>query len=80
MNLKEIEVTTNSKGEISCGYIEISTDEWYDILKQPEASKYVNEQYCILRMPDHKTSCKPLSEKYGLKFQHYNSMIKAFSQ
>ena len=80
MEIKNIQVTTNTKGETSCGDLGISSSEWYNLLKDPHSKAYHNVLFCILRMPMHKSSCKSLSEEYGKTPQHYNSKVIAFAQ
>ena len=80
MEIKEIQVTTNSKGETSCGDLGISSSEWYELLQTPQANTYLNELILILRAPEHKASCKFLSDSYGNVPQYYNSKITAFAK
>lgn len=80
MEIKKIQVITNSKGETSCGDIGISSMEWYDLLKKSQSKDYLNALFCFLRMSGHKSSCKSLSEEYGQTPQYYNSKITAFAQ
>ena len=80
MDFKDIQVTTNSKGEISCGNIGISSTEWYELLQAPQAETYIDELILILRTPEHKASCKYLSDKYGNVPQYYNSKVTAFAK
>ena len=80
MEINEFQVITNAKGEITCGDIGITSAEWLDLIKRPEASRYLDALFCILRMPKHKASCNMLHATYGQQPQHYNAKILSFSK
>ena len=80
MEVQNIQVITNSKGEITCGDIGITATEWFELLRNPEARPYHKELIAIMRFPQHKASCTSLSKKYGDSTNHYNAKIIAFSK
>ena len=80
MEIKEIQVITNSTGDITCGDIGITTAEWYQLLRQPQSSKYLEVLYRVVRMPQHRTSCEQLSEAYDQSPHVYQQQLTAFGQ
>ena len=72
--------TVNDNGEYSCGDIEISAEEWLDLLKDEKAKPYHEALLCFLRQPGHKASCYKLSQEYGKPAQYYNSKVLHFSK
>lgn len=80
MEIQEIQITTNSKGETTCGDLGITTSEWYTLLKKLQPDTGFDELLCMLRMPKHKASCKMLSETYGQLPQFYNNKIISFAK
>ena len=72
--------TVNSNGEYSCGEIGISTEEWYGLLQDKDASPYVDALVSFLRQPGHKGTCSIVSIKYGKPSSYYNSKIVHFAK
>lgn len=80
MELKTLYKTVNKNGEHSCGDIDISKEEWYDLLQKEEAQSYIDVLLCFLREPEHKGTCSLASLKYGKPAAYYNSKITHFSK
>ena len=72
--------TETSKGEYSCGDIGISTKEWLDLLKHPDAQSYLDTLLCFLREPNHSGTCNAIATKYGNSYSYYNAKITNFSK
>ena len=49
MALETIYKTVNDNGEYSCGDIGISKEEWFHLLKHPDARPYFDTLCCFLR-------------------------------
>ncbi len=77
---KTLYKTVNTNGEYSCGDIEISTEEWLDLLKDKKAKPYHEALLYFLRQPGHKATCYKLSQEYGKPAQYYNSKVLHFSK
>lgn len=77
---KEIILKVNNNGEYSCGDIGISISEWYDLLLDNNAKKYIDVLLCFLREPEHTCSCTDVSKKYSNSSQYYNSKVTNFSK
>ena len=78
--MQEFYKTTNSNGELSCGDIGITAEEWLDLLHRPEAAPYIDALVCFLREPAQKGTCSVVGLKYGKPAQHYNSKLTSFSE
>lgn len=80
MALETIYKTVNKNGEYSCGDIGISKEEWFELLKDPEAKPYHDALFCFLREPEHAATCATVAKKYGLSPKHYNAKITNFAK
>lgn len=72
--IKQYTVTKNGK-EYDCGEINISTEQWYQLLKEPKAKLYTKTLFDFLREPGHKGSCYAVATKYNSDPQSYNAKI-----
>ena len=72
--------TVNENGVYSCDDITISAEEWFELLKNPEAKPYHDTLFCFLREPDHAATCATVANKYGLSPKHYNAKITNFAK
>lgn len=66
--------------EYDCGDIDITTDMWYELLKEPKAGQYMDALVTFLREPQHKSSCNLVGKKYDKDSQHYNAKITDFGK
>ena len=63
--MKSLYKTVNTNGEYSCGDIGISAEEWFQLLKHPEAMPYHDTSSALRSakrqhpMPTFATRCKP---------------------
>lgn len=78
--LKTFYKTEIKNGECSCGDLHISANEWLEILKSTEAKPYLRTLYCFLREPEHTSTCRDVSLKYGKTAGHYNAKVTNFSK
>ena len=67
-------------GEYSCNEVEISVDEWLNLLRDEEAERYIEALSYFLSEPNYTTSCKSLALKYGKTPSHFNGKITNFSK
>ena len=72
--------TVNDNGEYSCGDIGISAEEWFQLLKHPDAKQYFDTLCCFLREPNHAATCGALSAKYEKTAYHYNAKVTNFAK
>ena len=72
--------TVNNNGEYSCDDILITADEWFELLKNPDAKPYHDTLFCFLREPEHAATCADVAKKYGLSPKHYNAKITNFAK
>ena len=80
MALETIYKTVNDNGEYSCGDIGISKEEWFQLLKHPDAKPYFDTLCCFLRMPEHAGTCTAVAKKFGKTYEHYNAKISNFAR
>ena len=80
MALETIYKTVNDNGEYSCGDIGISTEEWFQLLKHPEAKQYFDTLCCFLRMPQHAGTCTAVAKMYGNTYEYYNAKVTNFAR
>ena len=80
MALETIYKTVNDNGEYSCGDIGISAEEWFQLLKHPEARPYFDTLCCFLREYNHAATCTAVSEKNGKTYEHYNAKVFNFAR
>ena len=66
--------------EYDCGDIDITTDMWYELLKEPKAGQYMDALVTFLREPQHKSSCNLVGKKYDKDSQYYNAKITNFGK
>lgn len=66
--------------EYDSGDIDITTDMWYELLKEPKAGQYMDALVTFLREPQHKSSCNLVGKKYDKDSQHYNAKITNFGK
>lgn len=66
--------------EYDCGNIEVTTDMWYGLLKEPKAVQYIDALVAFLREPQHKSSCYLVGKKYDEDSQHFNAKITNFGK
>lgn len=78
--MKKLYKTVNDNGEYSCGDIEITAEEWLDLLKDEKAEPYHEVLLCFLRQPEHTATCNQLSQEYGKPARFYNSKVLHFSK
>ena len=71
---------TNIDKEYDCGDIGITTDMWYELLKEPKAAQYMDALVTFLREPQHKSSCYLVGKKYDEDPQHFNAKITNFGK
>ena len=67
-------------GEYSCNEVEISVDEWLNLLQDKDAERYIETLSYFLNEPNYTTSCKNLALKYGRTPSHFNGKITNFSK
>ena len=67
-------------GEYSCNEVEISVDEWLNLLQDERAERYIETLSYFLNEPNYTTSCKSLALKYGKTPSHFNGKITNFSK
>ena len=67
-------------GEYSCNEVEISVDEWLNLLRDEGAERYIEALSYFLSEPNYTTSCKSLALKYGKTASHFNGKITNFSK
>lgn len=67
-------------GEYSCNEVEISVDEWLNLLRDEGAERYIEALSYFLSEPNYTTSCKSLALKYGKTPSHFNGKITNFSK
>ena len=72
--------TVNKNGEYSCDDIVITSEEWFNLLKHPDAKPYHDTLFCFLREPEHAATCVTVAQKYGLSPKHYNAKITNFAK
>ena len=72
--------TVNDNGVYSCDDIKISAEEWFNLLKHPDAKPYHDTLFCFLREPEHAATCATVAKKYGLSPKHYNAKITNFAK
>lgn len=80
MALETIYKTVNDNGEYSCGDIGISAEEWFQLLKHPEARPYFDTLCCFLREYNHAATCTAVAEKNGKTYEHYNAKVFNFAR
>ena len=80
MALETIYKTVNDNGEYSCGDIGISAEEWFQLLKHPEAKQYFDTLCCFLREYNHAATCTAVAEKNGKTYEHYNAKVFNFAR
>ena len=66
--------------EYDCGNIDITTDTWYGLLKEPKTVQYIDALVAFLREPQHKSSCYLVGKKYDRDSQHFNAKITNFGK
>ncbi len=77
-----IKKVININGEYICD-IDVSVEEWKKVLQDERDGNSVKQlKYLqlIYAEPEHKSTCKNLSEKYGENPQSYNSVITNFGR
>ena len=67
-------------GEYSCNEVEISVDEWLNLLQDERAERYIETLSYFLNEPNYTTSCKSLALKYGKTPFHFSGKITHFSK
>lgn len=78
--MKILYKTVNTRGEYSCGDIDVSAEEWLKLLQDVKSKPYHEALLCFLRQPDHKATCTKVSQEYGKPAQYYNSKVLHFSK
>ena len=79
MTVKTLYKTINTNGEYSCGDIDVTTEEWLDLLNDEKSKPYHEALLCFLRQKEHKATCVKVSQVYGKPAQYYNSKVYNFS-
>lgn len=80
MSIETLFKTINDNGEYSCGDIGISAEEWFQILKHPEARPYFDTLCCFLREPEHAGTCAAVAKKNGKTYEYYNAKVTNFAK
>lgn len=80
MSIETFYKTGNSKGEYSCGDIGISKEEWFQLLKHPDARPYFDTLCCFLRENNHAATCTAVAKKNGKTYEHYNAKVFNFAR
>lgn len=80
MTVKTLYKTINTNGEYSCGDIDVTTEEWLDLLNDEKSKPYHEALLCFLRQKEHKATCVKVSQVYGKPAQYYNSKVYNFSK
>lgn len=80
MTTEKIYKTRTQNGIFSCGDIGVSKEEWYRILLDEDALKYIDVLLLFLREPNNESSCTFISKKYGGSRNYYNSKIYNFGR
>lgn len=80
MAVKTLYKTINTNGEFSCGDIDVTTEEWLDLLNDEKSKPYHEALLCFLRQKEHKATCVKVSQVYGKSAQYYNSKVYNFSK
>ena len=80
MAVKTLYKTINTNGEYSCGDIDVTTEEWLDLLNDEKSKSYHEALLCFLRQKEHKATCTKVSQVYGKPAEHYNSKVYNFSK
>ena len=80
MALETIYKTVNDNGEYSCGDIGISKEEWFQLLKHPDARPYFDTLCCFLREYNHAATCTEVAQRFGNTAAHYNAKITNFAK
>ena len=80
MALETIYKTVNDNGEYSCGDIGISKEEWFHLLKHPDARPYFDTLCCFLREYNHAATCTEVAQRFGNTAAHYNAKITNFAK
>ena len=80
MAVKTLYKTINTNGEYSCGDIDVTTEEWLDLLNDEKSKPYHEVLLCFLRQKEHKATCTKVSQVYGKPAQYYNSKVYNFSK
>ena len=80
MAVKTLYKTINTNGEYSCGDIDVTTEEWLDLLNDEKSKSYHEALLCFLRQKEHKATCVKVSQVYGKPAQYYNSKVYNFSK
>lgn len=80
MAVKTLYKTINTNGEFSCGDIDVTTEEWLDLLNDEKSMPYHEALLCFLRQKEHKATCVKVSQVYGKPAQYYNSKVYNFSK
>jgi len=80
MAVKTLYKTINTNGEFSCGDIDVTTEEWLDLLNDEKSKPYHEALLCFLRQKEHKATCTKVSQVYGKPAQYYNSKVYNFSK
>ena len=80
--MSEIQLhTVTKKGkEYDCGKIEITTEQWYALLKESKAKQYIDVLIAFLRESEHKGSCITVAEKYGNTAKYYSAKVMNFGK
>ena len=80
MALETIYKTVNDNGEYSCGDIGILKEEWFQLLKHPDARPYFDTLCCFLREYNHAATCTEVAQRFGNTAAHYNAKITNFAK
>ena len=80
MSIETFYKTGNSKGEYSCGDIGISKEEWFQLLKHPDARPYFDTLCYFLREYNHAATCTAVAKKNGKTYEHYNAKVFNFAR
>ena len=78
--MKTLYYTVNAKGEYSCGDIQVSADDWLELLNDVESEPYHETLFCFLRQPEQKASCSEVSQEYRKPAQYFNGKVLHFSK
>lgn len=80
MPIQTLYKTVNNKGEYSCGDLGITSEEWFQLLKHPDAKPYHDALFCFLREYNHAATCTEVAQRFGNTAAHYNAKITNFAK
>lgn len=80
MALETIYKIKNQSGKYTCGYIGITSEDWYELICDVKAEPYIKTLLAFMREPQHCGTCSAIAQKYNSPAQHYNAKITNFAK